>query len=42
MDCDAAQVRDFTLLTGAIEWAEDQIIYRYGGYAAAKSSRAQR
>jgi glutaminase len=27
-----AQVRDFTLLDEAIEWAEDQIIYRFGGF----------
>jgi glutaminase len=25
-------VRDFTLLDEAIEWAEDQIIYRFGGF----------
>jgi len=26
------KIRKFTLLDEAIEWAEDQIIYRYGGY----------
>src|SRR3569833_2779843 len=28
---DLANVRDFYLLDTAIEWAEDQIVYRYGG-----------
>lgn len=28
---DIANVRDFYLLDTAIEWAEDQIVYRYGG-----------
>ena len=27
-----ARVHDFTLLDEAIEWAEDQIIYRFGGF----------
>ena len=29
---DVARIRRFPLLDDAIEWAEDQIIYRYGGY----------
>jgi glutaminase len=29
---DIARIRQFPLLDDAIEWAEDQIIYRYGGY----------
>ena len=32
---DIARVRVLALLDEAIEWAEDQIIYRYGGYVAA-------
>ncbi len=30
---DPKAVRDFTLLDEAIEWAEDQIIFRYGGFS---------
>ena len=26
-----SNVRDFYLLDAAIEWAEDQMVYRYGG-----------
>ena len=26
-----ANLRDFHLLDDAIEWAEDQVVYRYGG-----------
>jgi glutaminase len=29
---DVARLRQFTLLDDAIEWAEDQVIYRYGGF----------
>jgi glutaminase len=29
---DIPRVRSFALLDDAIEWAEDQLIYRYGGY----------
>ena len=29
---DAPKLRQFSLLDDAIEWAEDQIIYRYGGF----------
>ncbi len=29
---DASEVRNFSLLNEAIEWAEDQIVYRYGGF----------
>ena len=29
--CDVANLRDFFLLDTAIEWAEDQMIYRHGG-----------
>ena len=28
---DSSNVRDFYLLDTAIEWAEDQVVYRYGG-----------
>ena len=28
---DVSNVRDFYLLDAAIEWAEDQVVYRYGG-----------
>jgi glutaminase len=31
-----ASVRSFPLLDQAIEWAEDQVIFRYGGYLVAK------
>jgi glutaminase len=31
-------VRSFALLDQAIEWAEDQVIFRYGGYTAAKDT----
>ncbi|HEX4407865.1 MAG TPA: glutaminase A [Xanthobacteraceae bacterium] len=31
-----SDVRIFSLLDHAIEWAEDQVIFRYGGYLAAK------
>ncbi len=31
LTCDISNVRDFYLLDTAIEWAEDQIVYRYGG-----------
>ena len=30
---DAGTVRTFTLLDEAIEWAEDQVIFRYGGFS---------
>jgi glutaminase len=29
---DGGRLRDFTLLEDAIEWGEDQIIFRYGGF----------
>jgi glutaminase len=32
------KVRKFDLLDEAIEWAEDQIIYRYGGYVTVKET----
>jgi len=35
---DAPGVRMFPLLDQAIEWAEDQVIFRHGGYLADKSS----
>ena len=35
---DIAKVRLFALLDEAIEWAEDQIIFRYGGYVTAASA----
>jgi Glutaminase len=33
-----AEVRRFDLLDEAIEWAEDQVIYRYGGFSHPKDS----
>ncbi|HUC49639.1 MAG TPA: glutaminase A [Xanthobacteraceae bacterium] len=35
---DISGVRSFPVLDQAIEWAEDQIIFRYGGYLAAKNT----
>ena len=35
---DIPQVRMFALLDEAIEWAEDQIIFRYGGYIGAANA----
>ena len=35
---DIPRVRNFELLDEAIEWAEDQIIYRYGGYQNPKEA----
>jgi glutaminase len=35
---DVAKVRQLPLLDEAIEWAEDQVIFRHGGYVAAASS----
>jgi glutaminase len=35
---DIPGVRSFTLLDQAIEWAEDQIIFRYGGYLTSKNT----
>jgi glutaminase len=35
---DIPKVRMFALLDEAIEWAEDQIIFRYGGYTAAANT----
>ncbi|MGB7179386.1 MAG: glutaminase A [Xanthobacteraceae bacterium] len=35
---DILKVRMFALLDEAIEWAEDQIIFRYGGYIGAASA----
>ena len=32
---DIVNVREFPLLDEAIEWAEDQVIFRYGGFVAA-------
>ncbi len=32
---EVAGVREFSLLDEAIEWAEDQVIFRYGGFVAA-------
>jgi glutaminase len=34
------KIRRFALLDEAMEWAEDQIIYRYGGYAALRETTA--
>ena len=33
-----ARLRRFALLDEAIEWAEDQVIYRYGGFTALKET----
>jgi glutaminase len=33
---DIGNVRRFDLLDEAIEWAEDQVVYRYGGYSDAR------
>jgi glutaminase len=35
---DVAKVRTFALLDEAIEWAEDQLIFRYGGYVTATNT----
>jgi len=35
---DPKRLRRFTLLDEAIEWAEDQVIYRYGGFTADKDT----
>src|SRR5207249_6822244 len=35
---DPMRLRRFALLDDAIEWAEDQIIYRYGGFTDVKES----
>ena len=35
---DISKLRVFELLDEAIEWAEDQIIYLYGGYENAQES----
>jgi glutaminase len=35
---DINSVRTFPLLDQAIEWSEDQVIFRYGGYLAAKDT----
>jgi glutaminase len=35
---DSGKVRTLPLLDEAIEWAEDQIIFRYGGYTAATAA----
>jgi glutaminase len=35
---DSGKVRTLPLLDEAIEWAEDQIIFRYGGYTAATTA----
>ena len=35
---DLPKVRRFALLDDAIEWAEDQVIYRYGGYVNLKEA----
>jgi glutaminase len=35
---DPKRLRRFTLLDEAIEWAEDQVIYRYGGFTAVKDT----
>ena len=32
------KLRRFALLDDAIEWAEDQIIYRHGGFTALKET----
>ena len=37
---DMPQVRSFALLDEAIEWAEDQIIYRYGGFTSSARQTA--
>jgi glutaminase len=38
LTADIAGVRSFALLDEAIEWAEDQIIFRYGGFPALKAN----
>ena len=38
----APKLRRFALLDEAIEWAEDQVIYRYGGFTASKETSASR
>jgi glutaminase len=35
---EAGKLRRFTLLDDAVEWAEDQIIYRYGGFTSLKDT----
>lgn len=35
---DPRRLRRFALLDDAIEWAEDQIIYRYGGFTSSKET----
>jgi glutaminase len=35
---DPQRLRRFALLDDAIEWAEDQLIYRYGGFTASKET----
>lgn len=35
---DARRLRRFTLLDDAIEWAEDQVIYRFGGFTDVKET----
>jgi hypothetical protein len=35
---DLGRLRRFALLDEAIEWAEDQIIYRYGGFTSSKET----
>src|SRR5207244_2298322 len=35
---DPTRLRRFALLDDAIEWAEDQIIYRYGGFTSSKET----
>ncbi|MFB6419479.1 MULTISPECIES: glutaminase A [Bradyrhizobium] len=35
---DSRRLRHFTLLDDAIEWAEDQVIYRFGGFTDVKES----
>jgi glutaminase len=35
---EARNLRRFTLLDDAVEWAEDQIIYRYGGFTSLKDT----
>jgi glutaminase len=35
---DVANIRRFDLLDEGVEWAEDQLIYRYGGYTDARQA----
>src|ERR1700694_2734008 len=38
LNAEIAAVHSFPVLDEALEWAEDQVIFRYGGYIALKDS----